>query len=171
MQNKKRPALRVAQLAVLVALAMALSFVERMIPLPVVFPGVKLGLANLAVLIPLYLMGWREALLISVVRVLLIGELWGSGFSIAYALSGAICSFSMMAIIKRYAKLHVVTVSIIGGLAHNLAQLAVAMTLVGREEFLYYLPIVCISGIISGALIGFIANLLIIRLKQSRLFM
>ncbi len=148
----------------MVALALVLSFVERLIPVPAPVPGIKLGLANLVVVVALYLFGWKEAAMVSALRVLLGGALFGSGFSIVYALVGSICSFIVMLGAKK-AALYVVTVSAMGGLVHNLAQLAVASLVVRTPEVMYYLPLLAISGIGTGVLIGVSGNALIGRLN------
>ncbi len=143
----------VARVAVLVALALVLSYVERLIPLPAPVPGIKLGLANVAVLVALYRLDWREAAAVSGLRVLLGGALFGSGFSVVYALCGAAGSFAAMAGGKR-AGLHAVTVSALGGVAHNLAQLTVAAAVVRTPEVLAYAPVLCAAGLATGVMMG-----------------
>ena len=165
-QKKHSPAARVARVAVLVSVALVLAYVERLVPAPVPVPGIKLGLANLSALVALYLFGWREALTVSVLRVLLGGAMFGSGFSMVYALCGAACAFAAMALAKGFFGLHVVTVSAIGGLVHNLAQMAVAALVVQTAELFYYLPMLILSGVITGTLMGTMAAILIARLEK-----
>ena len=162
-------AMRVARLAVLVSIALVLAYVERLIPAPIPVPGVKLGLANLAVLVALYLFGWRDALTVSALRVLLSGALFGGGFSMIYALCGAVSSFAAMALLKRLSKLHVATISAVGGLLHNMAQLCVAACVVSTKELYYYAPALAISGILTGICVGLMAAALIPRLEKLHL--
>ena len=90
---------RVAYLGVFTALALIFSFVETLIPIHFGIPGVKLGLANLIVIIVLYQTGWKDALLISTVRIILAGFLFGSMFSIVYSLAGALLSLLVMTLL------------------------------------------------------------------------
>lgn len=156
---------KIARLAVLTALALALSAIERLIPVPVAVPGVKLGLANLVTVLALYLLGAREALTISALRVVLAGFLFGSFSSLLYALSGALLSFGAMALLKKTGAFSVIGVSVAGGVFHNVAQITIAALIVKTLELSYYLPVLMLSGIITGLFIGIVANLLIGRLR------
>lgn len=117
---------KVAQIGVLVALAMVLSYVESLFPAFVAVPGVRIGLANIAVVFALYRLGFKEALGISLVRVVLSSLLFGSVLSMAYSASGAVLSLVMMAALKRTKLFGTVAVSVVGGVSHNLGQIAVA---------------------------------------------
>lgn len=156
---------KVARLAVLIALALALSYVERLIPLPMPAPGIKLGLANLVTLVALYLLGWREALCVSVTRVLLGGLMFGSGFSIVYALSGALVSLLAMALLQKSGWFHPIAVSAVSGVVHNLAQLLVAAWVVRTPGLFAYFPLLTLSGLLTGLLIGSLGSILIARLR------
>lgn len=156
---------RIARLAMMIALALVLSYVERLIPLPMPVPGIKLGLANLVTLVCLYLFGWRDALTVSALRVALGALMFGSGFSMVYALSGALCSLLVMALLKRTG-LHPVSISAVGGVAHNLAQLLVAALVVRTLGLLSYLPMLILSGALTGVLVGVTGTALIGRLKN-----
>lgn len=155
---------KIARLAVLIALALALSAIERLIPAPIAVPGIKLGLANLVTVLALYLLGSREALTVSVLRVVLAGFLFGSFSSILYALSGALVSFGVMALLKRTGAFSVVGVSVAGGVFHNIAQILIAAAIVRTLELSYYLPILMLSGVVTGLFIGIVSNLMIRRL-------
>lgn len=165
MRNESRPAERVARGAVLVALGLALAAVERVIPLPIQLPGVKLGLANLVVLVALYLEGAGAALTVAVLRVALAGALFGSGISILYALSGSLAAFAVMAMLWRSGRLGVEGVSIAGGVAHNLMQLAVAALVVRTANLAWYLPVLLGSGALTGLLNGVVGRQLLKRLS------
>jgi len=156
---------KIARLAMLVALALVLGYVERLIPFDAPTPGVKLGLANLVTLVALYLFGWREALAVGALRALLGGLLYGSGFGIAYALAGALAALGAMAALKKTGVFHPVSVSAAGGVAHNLAQLLVAVGITHTLGILGYLPVLIGSGAATGILVGVAGSALIHRLR------
>ncbi len=163
-KNTSMPA-RIARLAMMIALALVLGYIERLIPLPVPVPGIKLGLPNLVTLACLCLFGWRDALAVSALRVLLSGLLFGSGFSMLYALSGALLSLMAMALLWRTGAFSPVSVSAAGGLFHNLGQLLVALLVTRASGLLYYLPVLLFLGEITGVITGFVASLLVRRLN------
>ncbi len=157
---------KAAYMGLFVALALICSYVEALIPIPIGIPGVKLGLANLVTVMALYLFGTREALCISVLRILLSGFLFGNAFSILYSLAGGFFSFLAMWLCKRTNLLHVISVSITGGLAHNIAQLAVAAVIVSNYKILYYIPVLLAAGVLTGLVIGILSQELIMRLHS-----
>lgn len=144
-------------MGVFLALALVCSYIESLIPFYFGAPGIKLGLANIMVLLTLYLMGPREAAALSVMRVLLAGFLFGNAFSILYSFAGALLSFSVMYLLWKTGKLHMVSVSIAGGISHNLGQIAVAALLVQNYRILLYFVILYFVGMVTGALIGIVA--------------
>lgn len=148
-------------LAMLVATAMILSFVESQIPPIVPIPGVKLGLANAATIFALYKLGAPEAITVSLVRVSLSSVLFGSVTSFAYAIAGALLSFGIMFLLKQLRIFAKFTVSIVGAVAHNIAQIGVAMLILQTEVVIYYLPALMISAILTGAAIGALAAVLL----------
>lgn len=155
---------RVVFLAMTVAVAMVLSFVESQIPAFVAVPGVKIGLANLAVIFSLFVFGWREALAVSLVRVLLVSLLFGNAVGWLYSLSGALLSFLVMLALRGTGKFSVLGISVAGGVFHNIGQIAAAMVVLRSEGVLYYLPPLLLSGTIAGAVIGIASVILIDRL-------
>ena len=156
----------VAFWAMFLALALILSYVESLIPFFFGVPGMKLGLPNLVIVMILYCMGTKEAYLISIVRVLLSGFLFGNLFSIGYSLAGAMLSLTIMMLLKRTGKLKVITVSAIGGICHNIGQLIVASLVVESYNILYYTPVLLIAGLITGIIIGVISQEMILRLGR-----
>ena len=156
----------VAFWAMFLALALILSYVESLIPFFFGVPGMKLGLPNLVIVMILYCMGTKEAYLISIVRVLLSGFLFGNLFSIGYSLAGAMLSLTVMMLLKRTGKLKVITVSAIGGICHNIGQLIVAALVVESYNILYYTPVLLIAGLITGIIIGVISQEMILRLGR-----
>ncbi|HJD48026.1 MAG TPA: Gx transporter family protein [Candidatus Mediterraneibacter norfolkensis] len=162
---------RAAYFGVFTALALILSYVEILIPISFGVPGVKLGLANLIILIVLYKTDWREALLLSVVRIMLAGFIFGNMFSILYSLAGGVLSLAAMALLKRRESFSVVGVSIGGGVSHNIGQLLVAMIAVETYQVGYYLPVLLIAGVLTGFLIGIISGEVLKRIRQIDLAM
>ena len=145
---------KAAYFGVFTALALIFSYVETLIPIQFGVPGIKLGLANLIIVIVLYKTDWREALLLSVVRIILAGFIFGSLFSIIYSLAGGILSLAVMALLKRTDRFSVAGISIAGGVCHNIGQLIVAMVVVETYQVGYYLPVLLIAGLITRAVIG-----------------
>lgn len=145
---------RVAYFGVFTALALIFSYVETLIPFHIGIPGVKLGLANLIIVIALYKMSLKEAYLLSVVRVLLSGFIFGNYFSIIYSLAGGLLSLTIMALLKKKGGFSIMGISIAGGVCHNIGQLVVAMLVVETYSVIYYVPVLLTAGMITGLLIG-----------------
>ena len=157
---------RAAYFGVFTALALILSYVETLIPINFGIPGAKLGLANLIIVIVLYKTDWKEALLLSVTRIVLAGFLFGNMFSILYSLAGGILSLAVQAVLKKQGSFSVAGVSIAGGVSHNIGQLIVAMIVVETYQVGYYLPVLLISGLLTGLLIGVISGEVLKRIRQ-----
>lgn len=157
---------RTAYFGVFTALALIFSYVETLIPIQLGIPGAKLGLANLVVVIVLYKTDWKEALLLSVVRIVLSGFLFGNLFSIIYSLAGGILSLAVMAAIRKDKGFSVIGVSMAGGVCHNIGQLIVAMIVVQTYQVGYYLPVLLIAGLATGTLIGVISSGVLKRLSN-----
>lgn len=151
---------------ILVAVALVLSYVEALIPLPVPVPGIKIGLANIVTVYALYRAGAKDALGISLLRVLLSGLLFGNGMSVLYSLAGAALSFAGMAYLKHTEKFKTVTVSVSGGVLHNLGQILIAAFFFRSGGVLLYLPALLAGGVLSGILIGLLAGILIDRIPK-----
>ena len=157
---------RAAYFGIFTALALILGYVELLIPIHFGIPGAKLGLANLITILVLYKMGWKEAFLLSVARVVLGGFIFSNLFSILYSLAGGILSLIVMGILKKTGKFKIVTVSTIGGICHNIGQLTVASFVVENYYVFYYLPFLLIAGFITGLLIGIGAQEISLRVKR-----
>ncbi|MBR2766355.1 MAG: Gx transporter family protein [Blautia sp.] len=149
---------KTAFLGIFAAVAIIFGYVESLIPVFVGVPGVKLGLANLAVVLILQRYSVKEAALVSVVRILVIGFLFGNMFGILYSLAGAALSLTVMALLKRYGKLSLIGISVAGGVSHNIGQLIVAMLIVENASLIYYFPVLLISGIATGMVIGWLTQ-------------
>lgn len=155
---------RVAYFGVFTALALIFSYVETLIPFNFGIPGVKLGLANLIIVIALYKMKLSDVYLLSIVRVLLSGFIFGNYFSIIYSLAGGLLSLSVMAILKKSGKFSVFGISMSGGVMHNIGQLIVAMIVVETFSVVYYVPVLLVAGLITGLIIGITAGEMLKRL-------
>lgn len=154
---------KLAVMALAIALAMVLSFVESQIPALVAIPGVKVGLANLAVVFVLYKLGPKEAILISLIRVGLISLLFGNFASLFYSLAGAVLSLTGMILLRQIKSLSTVAVSVTGGVLHNVGQIAMACILLETNVVKYYLPFLIVSGTVAGVVIGVVSAILIKR--------
>ena len=158
---------KVARYGLLIALALALSWLESLLP-PLGVPGVKLGLPNLVIVFALYRLGAWDAWRLSAVRVLLASALFGSGVSLAYSAAGAVLSLTVMGLLKKTGKFSPVGVSVAGGVAHNAGQILMAMALLETARLAWYLPVLWISGTVAGALIGIVSGELVKRIPDKR---
>ena len=156
---------KVAVMAMAIALAMILSFVESQVPALVTVPGVKLGLANIAVVFALYKLGWKEAVLISLIRVFLVSLLFGNMASLFYSIAGAVLSLTGMILLRRIKAMSTVAVSVAGGVLHNVGQIAMACILLETNVIKYYLPFLILSGTVTGVVIGLLAAIMIKRVE------
>ena len=157
---------KVASSGLLLALAVLFGYVEAIIPVPMPVPGMKLGLANIVIVTILYLAGWKEAIVISALRVLIIGFLFGNLFSISYGLAGTALSILGMALVRKTRRFSVVSVSALGGVLHNCGQILVATLVVIGFPWKWYLPVLMLAGLGAGIVIGFLNRLIVPRVKR-----
>ncbi len=160
MNNRK-----LVTMALFITAAMILSYIESLFPFFFGVPGMKLGLANLAVVMALYLYGWREALMVNVLRILLTGLLFGNMFSVLFSLSGALVSFICM-LSARKLGLSLYGVSMAGGVSHNAGQLLTAAFIVQTVEIGYYAPFLLAAGLVTGFLIGVLGKEMLRRIPE-----
>lgn len=151
---------KIAYKGLLLTIALILSYVEFLLPYCFAIPGIKLGLANLAVVLCMYYLGGKDAFLINICRILLAGFLFGNLYTILYSLVGGVLSFVVMLITKKLDWFSIKGVSALGGIAHNIGQLLVAYLVVETVGVFYYLPWLLISGVVTGVVIGYIAQIL-----------
>ena len=157
---------RLAFGAMFTALALIFSYVEFLIPLPVPVPGIKLGLANLVIIIAIYRMGFKYAFTINCVRIIASGLLFSGVFGMLYSFSGGILSLVVMYILYRTKLFSMVGVSMAGGVMHNLGQLLTACLIVSNIRLMSYFAVLLVSGLISGIIIGIVAYQIEKRLPQ-----
>lgn len=148
---------RIAFLGLFAAAAILLGYVESMIPINFGIPGIKLGLCNIAILLVLNFYSWKEAILVTVVRILVIGFLFGNLFSIAYALAGALLSIICMSFLFKTRQFGILGISAAGGAAHNLGQVLVACVILRGFPWQMYLPILLLAGVGTGLITGGVA--------------
>ena len=141
-------------IGVSIAAAMVLSYVETLIPVPFAVPGIKLGLVNTVALFLLFRLDWKAAGLVSLIRVLLSGLLFGNAASLAYSAAGAALSLVVMALLKKTGAFSPVGISVSGAVAHNVGQILMAVVLLGTDQILWWLPALAVSGIVTGLAIG-----------------
>ena len=156
----------VALYGMLVAVALVLSWAEAQMPAFFAVPGMKIGLTNIVVLLALYLLGEKSAVFINLVRILLVFFLFGSGLGVLYSLAGGALSTAVMILLKKTGRLKIVTVSIAGGLCHNIGQILVAMALMRTKSIAWYLLVLWFTGLAAGAATGIISGILCARLKK-----
>ncbi len=159
---------RLALCGLLTALALVLSYLESLVPLGSLsffVPGVKLGLPNLAILFALYRLGFKEAAVISLIRVLLVSLLFGNVFSLAYSAAGAALALAVMGLLRHSGKFGTAGVSVAGAVAHNVGQILVAMAVLETGAIAAYLPVLLLTGTAAGVAIGLVSAVLIDRVK------
>lgn len=154
MRHTKNSIQKTAFCGMMLAFALIAGYAESLIPVTFAVPGIKLGAANSVVLLVLYAVGVREAFLVNISRVFLSGFLFGSMSSVLYSLSGAVLSLLVMAFLKKTKRFSISGVSMAGGAFHNIGQLAAAAFIVETSAVWYYLPVLLLSGVVTGFLIG-----------------
>ena len=152
--------------AILASLALIFSYLEFLFPLSLGIPGIKPGLANIVVVVALYKLGSRTALMVNLTRILLAAALFGSVFSGLYALSGGLVSFAVMTALRKTELFSTAGVSMAGGVFHNLAQLAVDALIVESSLILYYFPLLLLAGMAAGLLNGVLATWILRALRD-----
>ena len=157
---------KVAFLGLSIALAMVLSFVESQIPALVAIPGIKVGLPNLVMIFLLYKVGWRETVIVSIIRIILVSLLFGNVQTMTFSIAGAVLSLLAMILLKKTNWFSCIAVSVVGGVFHNIGQIIAACVWTQTAQIAFYLPVLLISGTIAGAIIGLVAGILVKRLEK-----
>ncbi len=154
-------------LGLFAAVAIVLSYIEHLLPpIYAAVPGIKLGLANIVNIFILYKFTVKEAATVTLVRILTVALIFGNFMTLMYSIAGAVLSITIMALLKKTKLFSTVGVSIAGGVCHNLGQILVAIAVTATAEIGYYMIFLCISGILSGTLIG-IAGALILKYTKN----
>ena len=150
---------RLTTLALIVSFAMVLAFVEAR--LPEFMPGVKIGLANIAIIFALYKMGVKEAIIVSFVRIVLVSMLFGHMQKFFFSLAGAALSLAVMIVLKKLVRAPEMVVSIAGGVMHNVGQIIAAIIFLKTLAVVFNLPILLLSGSVAGVVVGIASAMLI----------
>lgn len=152
---------KIATLGVIAAFGAILSYIEAIISFGIFIPGVKLGLANMAVVIAIYIYGYKDAIIINIVRIIVVGLIFGNLFSICFSIAGALISYIVMALLKKTDIFTPIGVSVAGGVAHNAGQLFVAALVIESYSVINYLPVLMIAGLVCGLIIGIVSHIVI----------
>lgn len=151
----------IAEFGILLALALVLSYLESLIPVVVAVPGVKLGLANIVTILILYRMNNRTTFLFMTARVLLTGFLFAGMSTILYSFVGGLFCILGMSLLKNSSSFSVLGVSMAGAIFHNVGQILVAILVMENVRIAYYLLVLCVTGMVSGIVVGYLAHLLL----------
>ena len=157
-------------LSLLVSLGLALSLIESMMPLPFIAPGAKLGLSNIVILITLVVFGFKEALIVGMLKSFVFTLVTGSISSLFYSLSGSILSLLAMYLIlsKFFKAFSLIGVSIFGAVAHNFAQILVASLMMKNFRIFSYYPILLLTSLFTGYFVG-LASIYIVKNLESHM--
>jgi len=165
-RNGRMNTKKIAYLGLLIALAFVFSYIEFLIPINIGVPGAKLGLANLVIIVALYTLNEKDAFILSMIRIVLVGFTFANLASMLYSLAGGILSFVAMVIAKKTKKLSITGVSVLGGVFHNIGQIMMAIWVVKTASLIYYLPVLLVSGIVAGVAIGILGAMVTKRIKR-----
>lgn len=165
--RRANSAVRVATYGALAALALIFGYLEAMFPLPIPVPGIKLGLGNIVVLYALVCLGERAGFGIMLVKVVASALLFGNPLVFAYSLAGALVSYALMAVALRWQRLSLVGVSMLGGVGHMLGQLIVVSIVLTWRIAFFYLPVLVVAGLVTGAIVGILCRLTIRATRNS----
>ena len=158
---------KTAFLGLAIALAMILSFVESQIP--TIMPAIKVGLPNLVIVFLLYRIGWKETVVVSIIRIFLVSLLFGNAMALTFSVAGAVLSLAGMILLKKTNWFSCITVSIVGGLLHNIGQIVAACLWTQTTEVAFYLPVLLVTGTVAGTIIGIASGIMVKRSEKWRL--
>lgn len=165
--DAQKTARRTALCGLLLSLMLVLGFVESLLPSGTI-PGVKLGLSNGVLIFAVYMLGIPTAVLLMILKVLLSGLLFGGVSAMMYAFAGGVLSMLLMCTLSRVKGIHIVTVSMVGGVAHNVGQVGMAMLVLQTGQLLYYMAVLMLVGLVCGALTGVCATAVMKHLKAGK---
>jgi len=159
---------RIALSGLLVALMLVLGYVESLLPVAAGIPGIKLGLSNGILIFAVYILGIPTAFVLMVLKVVLSGLMFGGVSAMMYAFAGGLLSMIFMCLLSRVKGVHVIVVSMVGGLMHNVGQVGLAMVMLSTPKLMYYMAILMVVGLGCGALTGICADSVMKHLKKMR---
>lgn len=156
----------IAMCGVMTAVAMIFSYIESLFPIPIPVYGIKLGIANIAIITVLLVVGKKEAIIVNIIRIALTAILFGNLNSFLFSIAGGLLSLVVMIVLQYTRKFSVVGISVAGGVFHNIGQIVAAIFIMETGAIVYYLPILLISGVITGVVIGIVSGLVVKRVKS-----
>ena len=146
---------KLTTMSMLTAFSLIVFLIEAQIPLPIAIPGVKLGIANVITLFAIWMLGWKEAGAILIVRIILGNLIVGNVMAMLYSIAGGLLCWVIMSLLKPVMKRNQIWImSVLGALGHNAGQLAVAVWISGTVGMLWYAPVLILAGIVTGAFTG-----------------
>lgn len=151
---------RITEFGLLLAVSLVLAYLESLLPVMIMVPGVKLGLANIVIMLVLYRSGYKNAFLLMSLRVAMAGILFSGIAGILYSFSGGLLSIIVMQIAKRCPFFSAIGVSMLGAVFHNVGQIVMALLVMENARILYYFPVLCFTGVVSGFLTGYLSYIL-----------
>lgn len=159
---------KVAFIGVSIALAMVLSYLESQIPIFAANNGFKVGFPNLVMMVVLYKIGWKETVLVSILRIFL---MFFCGFTrditgLVLSLAGAVLSLLGIILLKKTNLFSCIAVSVVGGVLHNIGQIIAVCIWYQTAGLALELPLLLISGTIAGAIIGYVSGILVKKLDK-----
>ncbi len=149
---------RLTTLAFFLAVSVVLGYLESLIPYDFGVPGIKLGLANIVSLIILYMYRSSDAFIVGILRILIIGFMFGNMYMIIYSLSGLLLSITLMILLKKSSIFSIIGISVAGAVSHNIGQLIVAYIVVRTSGILFYIPVLLVAAVIAGVCTGVTAS-------------
>lgn len=158
---------KITRLGMLLALGLILAYIEHLIPVFIAIPGIKFGIANIITMYVLYNSGSRDAFILMLLRIAISGVLFNGLNQALFGLVGGLFCIAVMTILKRSDRFSVMGVSMTGAVFHNMGQLVTAYFIMNNAGILYYFPALCISGLISGLLVGYLSAVFIKRFNKS----
>ena len=167
-RDSRKRAQRVALCGILLALMLVLGLVESMIPVGGGIPGIKLGLSNSVLIFAVYMLDIPTAYVLMALKVTLASMMYAGFGAFPYALAGGVLSVTAMALFSRVRGMHPVTVSMVGGVMHNVGQVVMAMVMLNTARLMYYLAILMLVGLGTGALTGICAHQVMRHWKRIR---
>lgn len=161
--NRKSPAYKAAFIGLFSAFAIIISYIESLIPIHIGIPGIKPGFANIVIILVLYALDLKSAAIINLIRITVIGIMFGTVLSVSFSIAGAALSLFVMVFVKKIKGVSMIGVSVCGGVAHNVGQIAAAAVMTTVYAIMYYVPFLIIGGVITGIIVGVSANIIYTR--------
>ncbi|MGN0155169.1 MAG: Gx transporter family protein [Lachnospiraceae bacterium] len=158
---------KITEFGLLLTVSLVLSYLESLIPVMVAVPGVKMGLANIVTMVVLYRYDGKNAFFFMTLRVVLAGVLFSGITGIAYSFAGGLFCIVVMGILMKFPFFSILGISMAGAVSHNFGQIVVACFVMENAHILYYFPALCISGLITGLVVGYVSSLLIQQIQKN----